>query len=347
MGKKIKEPTKKRAKRIKIVYDIKRLKKDIKNELYNQNSFKVLDKQNYKKYEIFTNISKEEEDYIYNSKFTKYISEELNSSIVNMLVIYINKSKSFPLKYKNEPKFVNKLVNLLKHLLINQFEMAYFTILLDRIGWSYIIDHWIYFSILGIYTKHLCGKEDDSLLLMNIISRNIPEFSDYYTNWIYDESIISKIEEDEISIKLINERFRQLNKPINSYCRKNYISYNGMVDKIVKLSQPYGDESNGNQLQYSENNGIIDNNINKELKLNINEKLILNEDSEYNRLKYDLIMEPMISSSYSQKQKNFFPYENLNDIADFNNYNLNNINLNLINKKSSELSLKLENFPNV
>ena len=349
MVKKIKDNSnsQKYTKKGKHRFDVKGLKKEIKNELYNQYSNKEIDKQKIKNDALFPLISKEEEDIIYNNKYTNYISEEFNSSIVNMIIIYINKNKYFPLRYQNESKFINKLINMLKHLLMNQFEIAYFTILLDKIGWSWKnVEHWTYFCILGIYTKLLCGKEYDSSLLMNIISRNSPEFTDYYTNFICDEETMDKINEKEINIRIINERFRLLNRPINTYCRKNYINYNGIVDKIVKLSQPYGDESNGNQLksneQFNSNNGIIDKN---EIKVNTNKNI--DDENDYNQLKYNLIMQPMISNTFSQRQKSIgysSLYQSKNCIEEINN---NNLSLNLLNKKSSQLSLKLDNFSNL
>ena len=350
MVKQIKENCRKRYKKgSKYSFDIKSLKKTIKNELYFQSSYKDIDKQKNEKDEFFPIISKEEEDKIYNNKYTQYISEEFNVKIVSMMIIYINTNKYFPIKYQNESDFIFKLINLLKHLLMNEFEISYFTILLDKIGWSWHnMEHWTYFCILGIYTKKLCGKEDDSSLLINIISRNNPEFMDYYTNLICDDEIMDKTQENEISIKIVNDRFKKLNRPINSYCRKNFINYNGIVDKIVKLSQPYGNESNGSQLKYNEqyhsNNGIIDNN---EIKLNSNKSVIDIEENEYNHLKYNLIMQPMISNTYSQKPKitgNYSPYQSRICIEEINNCNL--TDLNLPNKKSSQLFLKLDNYSN-
>ena len=52
---------------------------------------------------------------------------------------------------------------------MNEFEISYFTILLDKIGWKWQnVEHWTYFCILGIYTKNLCGKEDESSLLKQV-----------------------------------------------------------------------------------------------------------------------------------------------------------------------------------
>ena len=340
---------KKRAKKAHI-FDIEEIKKVIKKELYSQySSIENDDKLKQNKNISYQIKTSEEEDKIYSMKFSKYMSEEFNSRIVNMIILYINKNKSFPSKLEKESNFIFKFINLLKHLLMNEFEISYFTILLDRIGWKWQnVEHWTYFCILGIYTKNLCGKEDESSLLIDIISRNSPEFTDYYTNWVCDEEIDKKIKENEINVKLINERFRQLTKPINTFCRKNYINYNGIADKIVKLSQPYGDQNNGNQIksneQFNSNNGIIDNN---EIKLISSLNNSFNLENNYNFLKNNLIMQPMNSNSFSQKKKGMAYYsifQSRYSIDDEIINNQSNFNLSLINKRSSQYSLKSNNF---
>ena len=192
------------------IFNIEEIKKLIKNELYFQYSSIEKDDKIKQKYNLSYQMkTTEEQDKIYSMKYSKYISEEFNSRIVNMIIIYINKNKTFPLNFKNEPNFIYKFINLLKHLLMNEFEISYFTILLDRIGWKWQnVEHWTYFCILGIFTKNLCGKEDESSLLIDIISRNSPEFTDYYTNLVCDEEVDEKIKENEINLKIINERFR-------------------------------------------------------------------------------------------------------------------------------------------
>ena len=101
MVKKIKDNSnsQKYTKKGKRHFDVKELKKEIKNELYKKYSNKEIDKQKIKNDALFPLISKEEEEKIYKNKYTKYISEEFNSSIVNMIIIYINKNKYFPLRY--------------------------------------------------------------------------------------------------------------------------------------------------------------------------------------------------------------------------------------------------------
>ena len=346
MVKNMQNKKRKRRARKPHIFDIKGIKILIENELYSQYSSNEIDKHKDIKKDVFYIRSKEEEEKVYSMKYSKYMLEEFNSKIVSMIVVFINRNKSFPDKYQTEPNFISKFINLLKHLLMNEFEIAYFTILLEKIGWSWQnVEHWTYFCILGIFIKKLCGKEEESSLLINIISRNNPDFMDFYTNWVCEEEIVTIIEEKGVSIREINERFRQLTRPINSYCRKNYTNYNGVADKIVKLSQPYGEHNNGKQIKYNEqlnsNNGIIDN---IKLMSTVNEYYAPKDD--FNDLKYNLIMKPMISNCIFNKKNNMTFIGSSQSKCSFDDININNpshYNLNIYNNKSSQFSLKFDN----
>ena len=128
--------------------------------------------------------------------------------------------------------------------MMNEIEVAYFTLLIDKLGWKYEkIDHWIYFTILGIITKNECLKGNNTFILITIFSRRYPNFQEIYSNFINDEKISSLINEKNITIEIINKRFIQLSKPTNTYCRKNYINLDGIIDKIVYMSHPYSKNS--------------------------------------------------------------------------------------------------------
>lgn len=115
---------------------------------------------------------KKDREYFF--RYTSYINHEFNSNIVNMIVLYINDSNSFTKKYKEEPNFILNMINLIKSLFMNEIEVAYYTIALEKIGVNYKdIEHWLYFSILGVATKKLCGKEEDCFLLINKLSKKI------------------------------------------------------------------------------------------------------------------------------------------------------------------------------
>ena len=228
--------------------EVESFMKIIKLEFY---SFFDLNKTNieHKSFESNSNsyISTEEEQNskLYYFNYTNYILQEFNSSIVNMMILYINENnKYFPKEYNLEQDFNYNMINLLKYLMMNEIEVAYFTLLIDKLGWKYEkIDHWIYFTILGIITKNECLKGNNTFILITIFSRRYPNFQEIYSNFINDEKISSLINEKNITIETINKRFIQLSKPTNTYCRKNYINLDGIIDKIVYMSHPYSKNS--------------------------------------------------------------------------------------------------------
>ena len=352
-------------------FEIQKIKKLIKKELYsNYTMNNKKSPQNIFSSFIYQNKPEEKQEEYY-IKYTKYMSEEFNSRIVNMFIIYIKSNKSFPVGYQKEPNFINKFINLIKRLLMNELELSFFTILLDKMGWSYPeMDHWIYFCILGIFSKKLLGNEEESALLIDILSNKNTDLLTYYTT-INEEEVIKNYEENSISIKKTNERFRQLTRPINSYCRHNFIYYNGVVDKIVKWSQPYGAESNGNQLNNDEFNLNNNNELNNDLPSFKEGKIIENLNNDncknfminnnnnsiyYNPLNpmnsyFNNNLQMLQSNDFNEQGRNYTSENNSNLIR----YNINEMNfqnnymynLNLANKPSSQYSLKSEkNIPN-
>ena len=180
------------------------------------------------------------EDNLYFSRYMRYIQHEFNSTIVNMIIYYINIDISFPEQYNKEPNFIGDLIILIKYLFMNEIEVACFTILLENIGWSYKnLEKWMYFKILGIIAKKICGSENDISLLIETISRNYPRFKEECSSFINDSNIIEKINEDKINIKQINKRFILLKKPKNTFCQNNFINFHGLIDQIIKTTQSY------------------------------------------------------------------------------------------------------------
>ena len=283
------------------------------------------------------------------------MAEDFNSTLVNMIILYINKDKKLPVKYQKELNFINTFIELVKSLLMNEFEFAAFTIILDQMGLEFNrFDHWIYFKILGIYTKQLLGRIGESELFKSIVSKKDNDFMNKYS-YICDEEIVQKINESLITVKLINERFRQLTRPINSYCRKNYINYNGIVDKIVKLSQPYGEESNGNQLycdqKLKENKGQVEldnNNVHIDINNNNNDfkfsHFLVSSEPKYPKSYNNFVLKSNSSNIFADQ---LFMNNNINryNASDLNNINSFIPNLGLVNKSSSQFSFKLENNP--
>ena len=367
MGKKI--GNKIRPKKVKNngQYNIRKIKKLLKVELYSKFTYKNQNENENLKSPLFLQTEEKEENDYY-LKYAKYMEEDFNSNIVSMLIVYLNRNKELLIEYQKEPNFINNFINVIKHLLMNEFELSCFTIILDEMGWSHPqMDHWIYLYVLGVYSKKIVGGEDESSLLIDIFSQKNYDFITYYT--MIDDEMMNKFDEkNQLTVKSINERFRQLTKPINSYCRRNFINYNGVVDKIVKWSQPYGDESNGNQL-YNNEQQTKAINAKNELELNLigdykqssfllplnaqnsNNNLHINNNinnnSNINNNNFNSFLMPYNSNTFflNDQTKNYMNNQNINkyNISELNMQNSYMPSLNLVNRSSSQFSLKLEN----
>ena len=271
---------------------------------------------------LISSPSDEQNDYLYLLRYTRYIKEEFNISIVNMINYYIIKFKTFPKHFRNEPNFTYKIIDLLKHLFINEIELSCFTLLFEIIGLKYKkLDYWLYLTILGIYTKKLSGAKKDLNLLINYFSRNYPLLVEEYTSFINDEATISKIHEG-LTLKDINKRFQKLKKPMNSYCEKNYINIHGIIDKIVKMSQPY----NMNNL-----NRINKKNIKKRTKIIVNNNS--NENYNVRDINHGINQISLFEEIFDEKNDKIdYDFDdinfgeniyNLNYLKDMNFFNLN------------------------
>ena len=309
----------------------------MKNKLYSSLNFYEINNDNNK-----LSFEDGEKDREYFFRYTSYINHEFNSNIVNMIVLYINDSNSFTKKYKEEPNFILNMINLIKSLFMNEIEVAYYTIALEKIGVNYKdIEHWLYFSILGVATKKLCGKEEDCFLLINKLSKKNQKFIDEYSAFINDNKIIAQISNNQISLQQINQRFILLSKPVNTYCRKNYLNFQGIIDNIVKLSQPYLkdilNQKKANNKKLKKKKFIIKTNKTNEIEKKENTQLyhepdktddfencLSNFNNKHNKMNFDDI--------------NYPEYNPLGGIIDIGENNYMNSNMTLPNLDSLSLS---------
>ena len=314
--------------------EISSFKKALKNKLYSSLNFYEINNDNNK-----LSFDDGEKDREYFFRYTSYINHEFNSNIVNMIVLYINDSNSFTKKYKEEPNFILNMINLIKSLFMNEIEVAYYTIALEKIGVNYKdIEHWLYFSILGVATKKLCGKEEDCFLLINKLSKKNQKFIDEYSAFINDNKIIAQISNNQISLQQINQRFILLSKPINTYCRKNYLNFQGIIDNIVKLSQPYYkdilNQKKANNKKLKKKKFIIKTNKTNEIEKKENTQ-------PYHEPDKTVDFENCLSN-FNNKQNfeyiNYLEYNHLNGIMDTDENNFTNQNLNLWNLDSLSFS---------
>ena len=165
------------------------------------------------------------------------------------------------------------------------------------------------------------------------------EMREKYIDLINDDGF-EELEKNKITIEEINKRYKELIKPINSYCRKNFINYTSITDKIIRYSQPYGSESNGNQLFIQKK--LDDENKIKEEKEKRNNYLFSDNYDIYNNQNG-----LSVNLNEINKFNQFNQLKNMSIIAEKKNFKQMNANmptiLDLPNIGGSQLSLGKHN----
>lgn len=288
---------------------------------------------------FFSKKKVENDEELIKEKYSDYFTTVFNSKIIHMIIIYTNKNKDNlkSCEYNTEPNFMNKLIHIIKELYMNEIEVAYFTLLLDKLGWKFPnYDHWIYFYLLGIYCKKkVTGEFESDKILRSLKEELIDKYTDFVNEKTFDD-----FEKKEINPREINQRYKELTKPINSYCRKNFINYSSIADKIIRLSQPYGEQSNGNQLFMENNMAEIDNNNNNERDILLNNLLGVDYQNNLQNLAALTMRGEMVK--INDRYKSIFADKNIykqgNQVNNMNNQGLelNNFasNFSLIKQRS-------------
>ena len=261
--------------------------------------------------ELYT-IKREEEKYTmiesnnqYEYKYQEYLNNTFNSRCVAMIVSFMNKTKFFPEYLKKTQKFFINLIQIIQKLMMNEIEISIFTLNIDRYDWENNgLNHELCLLFLGLYTKQITNK--DCSLFFSKFRKENPKFFEKYQKW---ETSLKK---EGFEINKINERFRELIIPHNSYCKSNIIDYNGVVDIIDKLSQPYGEENKGGKIKVKEEAFFDNRNMNLN-NLDINMKNEFNNNNNVqnkeNKINICLKDNPNLikrsSTSFFKREPNF------------------------------------------
>ena len=177
---------------------------------------------------------------IYSEKYKKYISEDFNTMCIVFINRLISESKTLPLSIKNFEDVHKTLLKIVKELMMNEYEITLLSLLLDKLSWSYqnvpFEDNIFY---MGLTIKENSMK-NESDFLFNYFSFVNKKCMEHYPQWKKDyyEKITFNCDFGEVY-----SRFSLLKQPYNIYCKTNYIDYNSVVDKILRMSLPYN-ESN-------------------------------------------------------------------------------------------------------
>ena len=193
--------------------------------------------------------------------YNYYISNEFNSKCVSLCVDYLNQT-NLKKKFKTVNNFTEKFIKIIKDLMMNEFELIIFFLYLNKFTLEENSNELDFLYYIGFATK-IKTNHDTKIIKKNLNEIFNKKFNNNYNNFIFN---FGKIFEYNFDFIEINEQIKKLNKPHNNYCKQNFIDYNGVVDKIINLCQPYKGDSRGIQLKtkkIKEVNSLIDSDINK------------------------------------------------------------------------------------
>ena len=217
-----------------------RIRKHIERD-FDYSSFKA---QINKEMSNFRNKSSNCLSFPINSDYTKlfkhYSLENFTLSTVMLLNRMFYESKQLPKELRNNFSLHSLVIKVVKQLMMNELEIVYFSLYLDKFGWkNENFDLFEYFIIAALKVKKILNREVGSIEFF--INMKYPYLILKYNNLYKENEDPNRL--NEISPFDLNERFNLLKRPYNAYCKSNFIDYNESVDRILKMSIPYSDSS--------------------------------------------------------------------------------------------------------
>ena len=275
MGRKSSKNTQKVQKRIR-----QRKRKEKKKVYYELDMRVYNDKIKNEMFKITINnkdvFNKSKEDN-YKKLYQEYFLSDFNPKCLLFVNRIISESKTLSPEIQTTNQLHKILVSIMKKLMLNEYELTLFSIILENYVLinenKYSIETILY--LIGLKVKELTTDYISIILEQIKKEKDDIDIESIYYNW--KDGIDDKIK--LISFKSINREFKKLKMPYNSYCKNNYIDYNNIVDKILKMSLPYNNDSK------IFNDEILLKNENKFNNSQINEK---NENKEINLIELNL-----------------------------------------------------------
>ena len=177
----------------------------------------------------------------YSDLYKTYIGEDFTP--ITMVFIYrlINESKTLPLNIKNSENIQKILIKIVKELLMNEYEIVLLSLLLDICGWvndNFSLEENLFFSALLVKRKTSGNNAEVLVKYFNEVRDNFENKKNQWENFNYNICEGDKFQFSQIDV---NQRYSLLKKPFNIYCQNNFIDFNSVVDKILRMSLPYND----------------------------------------------------------------------------------------------------------
>lgn len=232
--------------------DMLKFKQKISNEMANVPILKISNCMISHK-NLISNNSVE----IYSEHYKKYISEEFNTMCIVFINRLISESQTLPLDVKNSNNVHKILLKNVKELMMNEYEITLFSLLLDDIGWlndSFSFEEHLFFC--GLSIKKMTLKEDVKIFI-NYFSQINKGFIEQFEKWELAQKDKLSLNERKYKYNQVYLRFSMLKKPYNIYCKTNYIDYNSVVDKILRMSLPYSENKQKEDEDTSDENSKL------------------------------------------------------------------------------------------
>ena len=161
------------------------------------------------------------------TNFPNHFSKQL-SKMIKVFIYNLNQDPNN--EYTNEIDFAKKIKKIISILNMNENDFAFFTILLDKIGWQFgkdyeLFEHLHYIGILTM--QYSSGK------FINIKN-------DKFNRW-KNGNIIGDDELRAIDIKETNKRKEELLSADDEGDPDKFLDYNQMVDDIIMNARIYKD----------------------------------------------------------------------------------------------------------
>lgn len=174
----------------------------------------------------------------YQQAFKFYIDNIYNQRLLGIINKIVLETKIDISKIRLNYPLHKLILNTVKTYMMTENELVYFSIYLDRFGWAsseFFIED--YFGLIALTVKMYLN--DDISIIAEYIKQTNPKLEENHRAFIESKNSIGSLL--NVTPREVNLKFHHLTRPINIYCKSNYIDNNFLVDQILAMSLPYSE----------------------------------------------------------------------------------------------------------
>ena len=276
-------------------------------------------------------------DILYNSLSRNYLLNEFTSNCLKYInKIIIDNQKNHLKKFQGIFELNKIFISTIKELLMNEFELILLSLYLELIDLSLsqdLISFKESFIFICYFIKRLTISEEQIAPINSFLNRKYQGFDTKFNIWFNStkENLNKKF---YFSYLEINNRIKEFNKPYSILCKKDYLDYNLIIDKILEMSFPYNEKKNeSTSNKKSKKDKDFATTIN-DINIPKNNNIFENKNFLFNNSKNNITNNTNFFQNYIPNP-NYIP---LNCSGIFMNPNNNNINFGYINNDNNIFS---------